>query len=94
MQDLPQQINLYTAVALSWQDMFGLATIDICSWNLGCMAWYTLRAEMETLSLYAQRTAKMQTERDGPQQGSGGGGSWAALNMLWCIESMKRLFNS
>ena len=39
------------------------------------MAWYTLRAEMETLSLYAQRTAKMQTERDGPQQGSGGGGS-------------------
>ena len=39
------------------------------------MAWYTLSAEMEMLSLYAQRMAKMQTERDGPQQGSGGGGS-------------------
>ena len=30
---------------------------------------------MEMLSLYAQRTAKIQTERDGPQQGSGGAGA-------------------
>lgn len=37
---------------------------------------------METLSLYAKRTGKMQTERDGPQQGSRSGGSGAALNML------------
>lgn len=75
MQDLPRQINLYTAEALSWQDMFGLASVDICSGNLSCVVWHTLRAEMETLSWYAQRRGKMQTERDGPQQARQSGGA-------------------